>query len=231
MSREYDTERLVMAVGSVRRLRPGSARLPFIRLLFAALLVAVPLAVVLPASPAAAAQSANCSDRVFNPQNVDWCYVRTSDYNVAYVAELTAAEVDCSSSSWTYFSIRVRIVGDYEAVGDKFHVRQFSVRYLSGTKPWIYFQVHVTDGNGVAVDRDWNAYGNWITYDGAGQYVDNTMNLYPPASYSPVFGTHYDPRRITFRINGRESDGPSFPYANYCTTGSVYVQLVKSVLG
>lgn len=192
------------------------------------LLAVIVSILVAPATPAAAIDY-YCPDAPQHspPNNLDWCFVRHSDYNQNYVAEMTMYETDCSSTTHTYYRLRVRIVGDYLSAGDKFRVRQFSIRYLSGTKPWIYFQVHVTDGNLQPVNRDWNYNGGWIRYDGAGQYVNNTTNLYPPSFYAPVFGSRQE---ITFQIDIRESDGPLFPYSGYCTGGAMFVQMKPSAL-
>jgi hypothetical protein len=103
-------------------------------------------------------------------------------------------------------------------------VRGFHVRYLNGRKPWIYFKVQVIDGNGNAVNRAWNNYGNYVDYDGAGRDVDNTMNLYPPSSYSPVFGSS---KTVNFKIYGQEEDVAYFggEYSYECHTGPFYVQM------
>jgi hypothetical protein len=51
------------------------------------------------------------------------------------------ANSDCDPVIATVlFKIRVRIVGYCEASGDKFRLRRFSIRYLSGRKPWAYFR-------------------------------------------------------------------------------------------
>jgi len=72
----------------------------------------------------------------------------------------------------------------------------------------------VHDGNHVELFRPWNANGGWIMNDGAGRDVNNTMNLFPPASYSPTFGANHV---ITFDILTRESDHPIFPLSGFCT--------------
>jgi hypothetical protein len=189
-----------------------------------AVLVLTVLSVLVgPASSASAAGVTHCVDAVQNPNNNDWCYVSSTDYNREYIVDsVQGVEVDCNQTSLPRNSFKVRLVGDYESAGDKFHLRALGIRYLSGTKPWAYFQIQVTDGNGVAVNRDWNYNGNWIKYDGAGRDVDNTTNLTPPVSYSPVFGRN---RSVTFLFFVRESDAPLFPYDRGCNGGHFYVQL------
>lgn len=105
-----------------------------------------------PASPASAAPPHYCSDSTtIGPrQPADVCFVRHSDVNRAYVAEVTGQD-HCLGIGTTYHKMRIRIVGDYVASGDKFRVRQFSVRYLDGIKYWAYFRVQVLDGNNAFV--------------------------------------------------------------------------------
>ena len=211
---------------NIFRLRSVAGMRPL--LILAALLFALTAAgVARPASASAADRF--CSDAAIHPpvQLTDECFVRHSDFNQSYVAEMTANS-DCDPVIATVlYKIRVRIVGDYEASGDKFHLRQFSIRYLSGRKPWAYFQIHVHDGNHVELFRPWNANGGWIMNDGAGRDVDNTMNLFPPVSYSPTFGANHV---ITFDILTRESDHPTFPFEGFCTGEQTHVLLLPSSL-
>lgn len=90
-----------------------------------------------------------------------------------------------------------------------------------------YFQIHVHDGNHVELFRPWNANGGWIMNDGAGRDVDNTMNLFPPQSYSPTFGANHV---ITFDTLTRESDHPTFPFSGFCTGEQTHVLLLPSSL-
>ena len=204
--------------------RLARRRAPTILLIMCAAVTAI----ALNAPTARAATPSYCSDVFNGPVNIsDRCFVRHSDDNRIYIAELKASEGGCSQTQRTYFQLRVRIVGDYERTGDKFHVRAFSIRYLSGTKPWAYFQINVRDGNGQLVNRPWNYGGNWVRYDGAGQYTDNTTNLYPPVSYSPVFGRD---QVISFQVYTAMSDGPSFPINIPCVGEAVAAVMLPSAL-
>jgi hypothetical protein len=219
--------RLTKGVLMVRR--PGQGVLSRVTSLLAvAAVLGLSLAIGGPPSPASAADRW-CSDGAVNPpsQVTDLCFVRHSDVNQHYVAEVTG-EDDCSQFTHTYFKLRVRIVGSYVAAGDKFAVRQFSIRYLSGAKPWAFFQLHVQDGNNQWLRRPWNWNGGWITGDAAARDVDNTVNLYPPQGYAPVWGAN---QRINFVIDRtRISPTPYFPYAGYCTGLAVVVQMRPSAL-
>src|SRR5205814_2263060 len=95
----------------------------------------------------------------------------------------------------------------------KFNLSTFSVRYLSGHYPWLYIQVNVIDGNGQGVNRAWNNNGNWITGDGAGRDVDNTINLSVPGGYAPVMGRN---NSVEFEISVKEVPSPNFWSSGAC---------------
>jgi hypothetical protein len=178
---------------------------------------------LVPAVPASA-YTWYCTDGNSNPNNTDNCWVHTSDYQEYWISEVTQNEIDCDPVHYTRASIRVRLYGDYQP--GKFKLRQFSLRYLSGTKPWLYVQIDVWDGNGNAVNRDWNNNGNYIWNDGAGRDVDNTMNLSVPTTYAPVFDTN---KPVTFRIYGKETARPDF-FDNYgaCYVGAWWLRVQPS---
>jgi hypothetical protein len=183
-------------------------------------------AVVGLAAPAQAAD-AYCSDaNTTRPNDVDNCFVRHSDRNQNYVAEVSMKETDCSQLGFPLASIRVRIIGDYVAAGDKVQIRTLAIRYLSGTRPFAYFQIDVDDGNHHSVNRPWNWNGDWVRNDSAAKNTNNVMTLNPPPGYAPTFGANHV---ITFHISMVESLANGFPDAGACHVGSMYVRMLPSV--
>ncbi len=191
-------------------------RLKPVAQLATALIIGV-VSVIAATPPASAAGNVyNCVNGNSNPNNTDVCYIYYLAYNDQWVSELENGE-DCTSTGLA--KIRVRLDGDYQNTldGNKFHLRKFSLRYLDGAYPWLYVQIQVVDGNKNAVNRDWNNNGGWIHWDGAGRDVDNTINLYPPASYAPVFGAQ---QQMYFTIRGMENTVPIFgDPEKMCRTG------------
>jgi hypothetical protein len=177
---------------------------------------------IVQATTAHAADTLQCVDGNSNPNNTDvcWAFAGYWDYQVA---EVTQAEPDCDQFHYTYAKIRVRIYGNYTSATGKYNISSFSIRYLSGYNPWLYVRIGVEDGNGQSVDRAWNNYGNWITTDGAGRGVDNTINRSVPGGYAPVFGRN---GAIIFTIYGKESAVNAFgdPRGG-CHPGPFYVMM------
>jgi hypothetical protein len=168
-----------------------------------------------------------CSDSNGTPPNdIDTCFVGSRDYGVSYIAEVTANESpSCNFPRHTQASIRVRILGD--RTEDKLRVRRVSVRYLSGSRPWMWIRLSVLDGNNDLKHGPWNNHGGWIPNDGAGRDVENTINLTPHAGYAPTLGAN---RAITFSIIMIENSTipMPFPTTSSCMARNFNVQFVPS---
>jgi hypothetical protein len=142
------------------------------------------------AAPANAGLTVNCvnADQLSSPLNLlDRCAVSTVDSGTHFVAEMTGAEGYCDPYRRTYHSQRVRVVGSYKP-GGSFLLQSIDIRYLSGTHPWAFYNVHVIDGNNYHFERSWNNYGNLITTDGASDTYENTVHIVTNYGFAPVFG-------------------------------------------
>jgi hypothetical protein len=181
-----------------------------------------------PPQEAQAALTFNCpnADQLPRPYNlVDRCPVSTVDYNTTFIGEMTGGESYCDPLRHTTHTQRVRVVGDYESAdGGKFHIRSIGIRYLAGTEPWAYYNVSVVDGNGQHFQRSWNNYESLIWYDGAGRDVNNTTNLTPPASFSPVFGRN---GYIDVFVYPHFYKNPTAPAGQICTGDYVVLRLLR----
>lgn len=184
-------------------------------------LVTVVAGVTISPSPAAAAY--HCADGVQNPNNVDVCYVYPHDFKFDYIVDsVTGWTRGCIDNYAHNTSVKVHVVGDYEAVGNKFHFRSIGIRYLAGVRTFLWTELQIYNGSGVAYNRPFNYNGNWNSNDPARVNSDDTTNFIPPASYSPTFGNNVITLDMLLHIN----NDPSQVFGTgSCDGGHVYVNM------
>ncbi|HET6530783.1 MAG TPA: hypothetical protein VFH03_09240 [Actinoplanes sp.] len=147
----------------------------------------------------------------------DRCAVSPVDRGTNFIAEFAVPEVECLQPEPKMNKMRVRVVGDYVASGDKFLIRSIGIRYLSGYFPVAYYKVHVYDGNGhYYTGYAWNNYNNIIYFDGAIRGTDNTVNLTPNHGFAPPFGLSNKIQIHVYPYLYRDTQNPALPEPPNC---------------
>jgi len=190
-------------------------------------LILAPLTLVatITISPSPAAAAYHCADGVQNPNNHDVCYVYAHDFNFDYIVDsVTGLTRGCDEFAHQT-SVKVHVVGEYEAAGDKFHFRSIGIRYLAGVRTYAWTELQIYNGNGVAYNRPFNYNGDWNRDDPARLNSNDTTNFVPPASYSPPFGAGV----ITLDMLIRLTNDPTQVFGTAsCDGGHVYVTMRKA---
>ena len=187
-----------------------------LRLFAAAIVLILPAlsAGIITPVAANAADSSTCHNGDSTPRPpfnwTDICYVASTDVQATFIADLTGDDDICNGLRHTPNSHRIRVVGSFISGppgSRKLRIHSIDIRYLSGAKPWAYYQLMVYDGNDAGFSRDWNN-GGFTMDSPASRVVEQTIHVVPNPGFAPNFGGH---GYVSVRIRPHFTDSPGGP--------------------